>query len=237
MSAFYYVTPANKVCIVGELRPKSKFLGNSVSTQMDGENRVYLMGRPSDGRTLFPILPYPPHPLTVCSLTSYSSCTAYVISMPNMYARGILWGKMILELGDMCTARNDRNGYTAEIQFKTKGYFSGTYNAIQGRVRAGTQDMGEVMGKWSELMEYTSKKVRWLVISGAGGCWGLTRSRGRRARSACCSMCRRTATRSRRSGLHPRRSRSQTNLDGPSNRSPPLISAGSRAFIIAYGRI
>ena len=90
--------------------------------------------------------------------------------MPNMYARGILWGKMILELGDMCTARNDRNGYTAEIQFKTKGYFSGTYNAIQGRVRAGTQDMGEVMGKWSELMEYTSKKVR-LACDSLG--WGL----------------------------------------------------------------
>ncbi|KAI0726030.1 Oxysterol-binding protein [Fomitopsis betulina] len=133
VSAFYYVTPVNKVCIVGELRPKSKFLGNSVSTQMDGENRVYLMDRPSDG--------------------------PYVISMPNMYARGILWGKMILELGDMCTARNDRNGCTAEIQFKTKGYFSGTYNAIQGRVRAGTQDMGEVTGKWSEVMEYTSKKT------------------------------------------------------------------------------
>ena len=90
--------------------------------------------------------------------------------MPNMYARGILWGKMILELGDMCTARNDRNGYTAEIQFKTKGYFSGTYNAIQGRVRAGTQDMGEVTGKWSEVMEYTSKKV---CLSGLVRLWGV----------------------------------------------------------------
>lgn len=59
VSAFYYVTPANKVCIVGELRPKSKFLGNSVSTQMDGENRVYLMGRPSDGRTSRSLLSYP----------------------------------------------------------------------------------------------------------------------------------------------------------------------------------
>ncbi|KAH9836748.1 Oxysterol-binding protein [Rhodofomes roseus] len=134
VSAFYYVTPANKVAIVGELRPKSKFLGNSVSTQMDGENRVYLMGRPDDG--------------------------PYVISMPNMYARGILWGKMVLELGDTCTARNDRNGYTAEIQFKTKGYFSGTYNAIQGRIRAGGQETGEVTGKWSEVMEYQSKKKR-----------------------------------------------------------------------------
>ena len=90
--------------------------------------------------------------------------------MPNMYARGILWGKMILELGDTCTARNDRNGHTAEIQFKTKGYFSGTYNAIQGRIRAGAQDTGEVTGKWSELMEYQSKKVRGVQRSGLRVC-------------------------------------------------------------------
>ena len=49
MSAFYYISPANKVCILGELRPKSKFLGNSVSTVMEGENRILLMGRPDDG--------------------------------------------------------------------------------------------------------------------------------------------------------------------------------------------
>lgn len=48
ISAFYYVSPQNKVCVIGELRPKSKFLGNSVSTTMEGENRVYLLGRPED---------------------------------------------------------------------------------------------------------------------------------------------------------------------------------------------
>ena len=47
-------------------------------------------------------------------------CTEYVISMPNMYARGILWGKMFLELGDSCTAKNEATGHYAEIQFKTK---------------------------------------------------------------------------------------------------------------------
>lgn len=133
VSAFYYVSPANKVAIVGELRPKSKFLGNSVSTTMEGENRIYLMGRPDDG--------------------------PYVVSMPNMYARGILWGKMVLELGDACTARNERNGLTADLTFKTKGYFSGTYNAIQGRVRRGNTDAGEVSGKWSSVMEYKSSKT------------------------------------------------------------------------------
>ena len=40
--------------------------------------------------------------------------------MPNMYARGILWGKMFLELGDSCTAKNEQTGHYAEIQFKTK---------------------------------------------------------------------------------------------------------------------
>ncbi|OSD05622.1 Oxysterol-binding protein [Trametes coccinea BRFM310] len=132
VSAFYYVSPANKVCVIGELRPKSKFLGNSVSTTMEGENRVYLLGRPEDKE--------------------------YVISMPNMYARGILWGKMFLELGDSCMAKNEQTGHYADIQFKTKGYFSGTYNAIQGRIRRGNTETGEIYGKWSAVMEYKNSK-------------------------------------------------------------------------------
>jgi hypothetical protein len=40
--------------------------------------------------------------------------------MPNMYARGILFGKMVLELGDMCYAKNEKLGINAEIEFKTK---------------------------------------------------------------------------------------------------------------------
>ncbi|KAI0809019.1 Oxysterol-binding protein [Irpex lacteus] len=134
VSAFYYISPANKLCILGELRPKSKFLGNSVSTTMEGENRVLLMGRPEDGE--------------------------YVISMPNMYARGILWGKMVLELGDTCTARNERLGLSAEMQFKTKGYFTGAYNQIAGKIRKTTTntDLGEISGKWSGVMEYKPTK-------------------------------------------------------------------------------
>ncbi|KAI0770963.1 Oxysterol-binding protein [Trametes elegans] len=132
VSAFYYVSPANKVAVIGELRPKSKFLGNSVSTTMEGENRVYLLGRPEDKE--------------------------YVITMPNMYARGILWGKMLFELGDSCTAKNEQTGHFADIQFKTKGYFSGTYNAIQGRIRRGSTETGEIYGKWSAVMEYKNAK-------------------------------------------------------------------------------
>lgn len=51
ISAFYYASPVNRIIIMGELRPKSKFLGNSVSTTMEGENRVILLGKPEDGGT------------------------------------------------------------------------------------------------------------------------------------------------------------------------------------------
>lgn len=132
ISAFFYTSPANKLTIIGELRPKSKFLGNSVSTQMDGENRVILHGRPEDGE--------------------------YVVSMPNMYARGILFGKMVLELGDMIYAKNEKLGISADIEFKTKGFFSGTYNSIAGKVKHKSTEIGTVDGKWSGTMEYKSSK-------------------------------------------------------------------------------
>jgi oxysterol-binding protein-related protein 8 len=79
--------------------------------------------------------------------------------MPNVYARGILFGKMVLELGDMSAARNPTLDINADIEFKTKGFFSGTYNAIAGRVKRGLSELGEVSGKWSALMEFKSTKV------------------------------------------------------------------------------
>ena len=44
----------------------------------------------------------------------------YIITMPNMYARGILLGKMVLELGDTCIAKNDNNRLYCDLDFKTK---------------------------------------------------------------------------------------------------------------------
>ena len=121
ISAFYYVSPANKVAVIGELRPKSRFLGNSVSTFMEGENRVYLLGRPEDNGACSVSCRIARTSLCVVTFVLiWTGSVDYVISMPNMYARGILWGKMFLELGDSCTAKNEATGHYAEIQFKTK---------------------------------------------------------------------------------------------------------------------
>ncbi|KIM21995.1 hypothetical protein M408DRAFT_333118 [Serendipita vermifera MAFF 305830] len=133
ISAYYYVSPQNNLRISGEIKPSSRFLGNSVSTVMGGENRVYLIKRPEDGE--------------------------YCITMPNMYARGILFGSMILELGDTCMAINDQTGLSCSVEFKVKGYFSGTYNAIAGKVRKGSMDIGDISGKWSHQMYYTDTQT------------------------------------------------------------------------------
>jgi hypothetical protein len=94
----------------------------------------------------------------------------YVITMPNMYARGILFGKMVLELGDTCIAKNEKHNIFCDLEFKTKGFFSGTYNAIVGRVRRSHTDIGEISGRWSHLMELRDARVRTLASSNSPGC-------------------------------------------------------------------
>ncbi|MCJ1258406.1 hypothetical protein MMC24_006239 [Lignoscripta atroalba] len=71
-----------------------------------------------------------------------------------MYARGILFGKMKYELGDHSFVRCPEQNLAADIEFKTKGYFGGTYNAIGGTIK--NEKTGDILfelsGMWSGEM-------------------------------------------------------------------------------------
>lgn len=138
ISAFYYASPTNQIEIWGDLRPKSKFLGNSAATIMEGTSHLRFVDRKEDGD--------------------------YQITMPNMYARGILFGKMILELGDESRVHNPTNNISCDVEFKTKGFFGGDYNAIGGKVRDESGIVGEISGKWNEVMELKRIKGKTEVI-------------------------------------------------------------------------
>ena len=71
-----------------------------------------------------------------------------------MYARGILFGKMKYELGDHSFVRCPENNLSADLEFKTKGYFSGTYNAIGGTIKNDKtgETLFELSGFWSGEM-------------------------------------------------------------------------------------
>lgn len=76
------------------------------------------------------------------------------LTQPNMYARGILFGKMKYELGDHSYVKCPELHLSADIEFKVKGYFSGTYNAIGGTIkddRTG-QVLYELSGMWNREM-------------------------------------------------------------------------------------
>ena len=87
--------------------------------------------------------------------------TISILTQPNMYARGILFGKMKYELGDHSFVRCPENDLVADIEFKTKGYFSGTYNAIGGTIK--NEKTGEVYyeisGLWNGEMYIKSVHV------------------------------------------------------------------------------
>jgi hypothetical protein len=88
-----------------------------------------------------------------------------ILTQPNMYARGILFGKMKYELGDHSYVRCPENNLVADIEFKTKGYFSGTYNAIGGTIK--NEKTGEVLyelsGLWNGEMHIKDVHVRFTL--------------------------------------------------------------------------
>jgi hypothetical protein len=44
----------------------------------------------------------------------------YIVTMPNFYARGVLFGKMYIEIGDQVCVSCPKNDLICEIDFKIK---------------------------------------------------------------------------------------------------------------------
>ena len=76
---------------------------------MEGEDRIRLLDRPEDGEYVITVRPF-----ATCVGTGTDE------QMPNTYARGILFGKMILELGDVSSIRNEELDYHCDVDFRTK---------------------------------------------------------------------------------------------------------------------
>lgn len=132
-SSYFYMIPDHQIRIDGTLKPRSKFLGNSAASLMEGTAILSLLSRKSE---------------------ETGKPERYILTQPNMYARGILFGKMKYELGDHSIVRCPELGLVADIEFKVKGWVAGTYNAIGGCIkneRTGEQ-LFELSGLWSEEM-------------------------------------------------------------------------------------
>ncbi|KAI9255198.1 hypothetical protein BDA99DRAFT_518159 [Phascolomyces articulosus] len=124
VSSYFFSCPEHHILIAGDIKPKSRFLGNSAGTLMHGESHIILTDRHNE---------------------------RYEILMPNVYARGILFGTMTLELGDSSKVRCVTSDLSCELDFKTKGFFSGQWNSVVGKIKKeSTQEvLCEISGQWS----------------------------------------------------------------------------------------
>ncbi|ORX58812.1 Oxysterol-binding protein [Hesseltinella vesiculosa] len=123
-SAYVYACPDHHVLIEGDIQPKSRFYGNSVGTIMEGASHIILTDRYNE---------------------------RYDIEMPNVYARGVLFGTMTMELGDKSRVACKTSDLSCELDFKTKGFFSGQWNSVSGKIRKETtrEVLYEISGQWS----------------------------------------------------------------------------------------
>ena len=194
---------------------------------MEGENRVSLLGKPDDGgeRTT----------LRIRSLYIYIlNLAEYVITMPNMYARGILFGKMVLELGDVCIAKNEKHNMFCDLEFKTKGFFSGTYNAIAGRVRRNSTDIGEVSGRWSHVMEFRDVRVGLILCVRS---WATRNFQIRRAGNGCSLTPLRMGRTLSQNGSLQKMSRSRMNQEGKLFAASSISNSIFLFISLDYGHI
>ncbi|KCV71496.1 hypothetical protein H696_02440 [Fonticula alba] len=105
-SAYFYSIPRYNISIEGVVGPKSKFLGNSATSIMNGFSRVTLGRR---GET-------------------------YLASLPNYYVRGLLIGQLSMELCDDAYVICPETRLATEVRFRAKPLFGGTPGRIDGTI-------------------------------------------------------------------------------------------------------
>ncbi|KAI9724606.1 MAG: hypothetical protein M1828_003629 [Chrysothrix sp. TS-e1954] len=125
-SSYFFMAPEHHIRIDGTLKPRSKFLGNSAASVMEG--------------------------IAVMRFTNRNE--RYFVTQPNMYARGMLFGKMKYELGDHSFVRCPETGLAVDLEFRNKGYFSGKDDAIAGFIKNTKTDKNlyELSGYWNGKM-------------------------------------------------------------------------------------
>ena len=169
------MSPKNGLLVTGELKPKSRFLGNSAATIMEGEDRIRLLDRPEDGEYVITVSSGHPSLLS----TPGSMATISPADAKHLRQRDLVWQDDARALRRIDNhQRHDAVPLRCGFQSKgtpvafdvgagfradyslVQGWISGGYNVIEGAVKGpGEVSLGTVSGHWSDVMEYTDKKT------------------------------------------------------------------------------
>ncbi|KAG2188419.1 hypothetical protein INT44_001172 [Umbelopsis vinacea] len=127
ISAYFFANPQKGLVIKGDLRPKSRFLGNSAATLMHGSTHITMLSRNSE---------------------------AYDITFPNAYAKGIVIGTMHFEIGGHSTVQCKASDLVCNLDFKTTGLFHSHMNRVHGHIKqlSTGHTLYEITGGWDDKL-------------------------------------------------------------------------------------
>ena len=126
ISAFHVVNRQQNFVLDGCLQPRSKFMGNSAASILEGHASLHFLNRGEE----------------------------YIITFPSYVVKGILVGALKMEISGKTTIKCAQTGYTAEIEFKTKGTFFGRSdeNAAKVLIKHGKDKLYSVAGRWDQVL-------------------------------------------------------------------------------------
>ncbi|EKX44699.1 hypothetical protein GUITHDRAFT_163527 [Guillardia theta CCMP2712] len=133
ISAFHFVNRKAGWILNAAINPKSKFLGNSAASIMDGQASLHILAL---GET-------------------------YTFNFPSYYVRGLLIGVMRMEIAGDVQISCKETGFQWTASFTNRGYFKGENNSVSGKVtRIGSKDtICKIDGRWDRVIKITDKKT------------------------------------------------------------------------------
>jgi hypothetical protein len=134
--AFHYQDREGGIVVWGHSELQSKFLVTSVAAIMDNENTKVNFEHLNRGET-------------------------YEFNLPNMYGRGILTGKLMMEICGKVRVFCPQTGVYAQVHFQEKPILGGKYNRFKGKVytkekvKKKSKEVVHITfsGRWSAFMK------------------------------------------------------------------------------------
>jgi hypothetical protein len=127
VSAFYFVNPRCNLVVEGDVKPKSRFLLNSVASLMEGSMSIRLLNLDEE----------------------------YVITFPSYYVRGLFLGTLKMELSGKGSITCAKTNFSCELEFKNKGMFGrGSNNAVAGEVMQLKKRVATIEGNWDSVVRW-----------------------------------------------------------------------------------
>jgi len=127
VSAFHFVNRKSGWQLHAVMQPKSKFLGNSAASIMDGHGCLDIL----------------------------TLGEQYEFTFPSYYVRGLLIGVMRMEIAGDVTITCKKTGLTCTFTFANKGFFKGENNSVSGKVtRIGDKtEIAKISGRWDKTLK------------------------------------------------------------------------------------